>query len=114
LGLLVLSLAFGWYEVRGFFNINRPEIVEAGKAVDRLTPPDALVIAAYNSDPAFLYQTNRHGWPDGVGIEDKVEAGATHYVSVNHDDVSNYLAEKCQTVEDTASYIVIDLRGCDL
>ncbi len=114
LSLLVISFAFGWYEVRGYFNINHPEIVEAGKAVDRLTPPDALVIAAYNSDPAFLYQTNRYGWPDGVNIEDKVKAGATHYVSVNFDNVSQYLESKCKTVEKTDKYILIDLRGCNL
>lgn len=112
LSLLLLSLAFGWYEVRGYFNINRPEIVAAGKAVDQLTPKDALVIAAYNSDPAFLYQTNRHGWPDGVNIEDKVKAGATHYVSVNFDNVSAYLEDRCQTVTKTGQYIIIDLHGC--
>ena len=112
LGLLVLSFAFGWYEVRGFFNINRPEIVKAGQAIDRLTPKEALVIAAYNSDPAFLYQTNRYGWPDGVEIEAKVKQGATYYVSVNFDNVSEYLEEKCSVVEKTDEYIIIDLHNC--
>lgn len=111
-GLIFLSLAFGWYEVRGYFNINRPEIVAAGKAVDELTPKDALVIAAYNSDPAFLYQTNRHGWPDGVDLEDKAQAGATHYVSVNFDNVSSYLESKCPTLIKTDQYIIITLSGC--
>jgi len=114
LSLVFLSLAFGWYEVRGYFNINRPEIVEAGKAVDALTPKDALVIAAYNSDPAFLYQTNRHGWPDGVNIEAKVQAGATHYVSVNFDSVSNYLEARCSSLVKTDKYTIVDLRGCNL
>ena len=114
LAFLAISLAFGWYEVRGYFNINRPEIVIAGKAVDELTSKDAQVIAAYNSDPAFLYQTNRHGWPDGVNLEDKVKAGATHYVSVNFDNVSSYLEEKCSTLAKTDKYIIIDLRGCNL
>ncbi len=110
--LLILSFAFGWYEVRGFFNINRPEIVAAGQAVDRLTSKDALIIAAYNSDPAFLYQTNRHGWPDGVGIEGKVKQGATHYVSVNYDNVAQYLESKCPVLEKTADYIIITLKNC--
>ncbi len=110
--LLVMSLAFGWYEVRGYFNINRPEIVAAGKVVDELTPKNALVIAAYNSDPAFLYQTNRHGWPDGVNLEDKVKAGATHYISVNFDNVSEFLETKCRTVVKTEQYILIELTGC--
>lgn len=112
LSLLLISLAFGWYEVRGYFNINRPEIVAAGKAVDQLTPKDAQVIAAYNSDPAFLYQTNRHGWPDGVNLEDKVRQGATHYVSVNFDNVSEFLETKCRTLAKTEQYILIELTGC--
>jgi len=110
--LLILSFAFGWYEIRGFFNINHPEIVAAGQAVDRLTPQDALVIAAYNSDPAFLYQTNRHGWPDGVDIEAKVKQGATHYVSVNYDNVAQYLESKCPVLEKTDSYIIIEINHC--
>lgn len=112
ISLILISLAFGFYEVRGFFNINRPEIVKAGQAVDRLTPQDALVIAAYDSDPAFLYQTNRYGWPDGVDIEKKVLQGATYYVSVNFDNVSAYLEEKCSTLEKTDEYIIIDLHNC--
>jgi len=112
LSLLVLSFAFGWYEVRGFFNINRPEIVLAGQAVDQLTPPDALVIAPYQADPAFLYQTNRYGWPLGVDIEDKISQGATHYISVNHDDVAQWLANQCPVLQDTPDYILIDLQPC--
>lgn len=112
LSLVFLSLAFGWYEVRGYFNINRPEIVEAGKAVDQLTPKEALVIAAYNSDPAFLYQTNRHGWPDGVNLEDKVKAGANYYVSVNFDNVTDYLAARCPSVAQTDRYVIFSLADC--
>src|SRR3989344_4698033 len=81
--LLLISLAFGWYEVRGYFNINHPEIVAAGLAADKLLPAEAIVIAPYDGDPAFLYQTNRYGWPDGVEIEEKIAKGATAYVSVN-------------------------------
>ena len=110
--LLVLSFAFGWYEVRGFFNINRPEIVIAGQAVDQKTPQNSIVIAPYQADPAFLYQTNRYGWPIGVDIESKIKKGATHYISVNHDDVAKYLETNCQLVEKTDQYVLIDLQAC--
>ena len=110
--LLVLSFAFGWYEVRGYFNINHPEIVTAGQAVDRLTPPDALVIAPYNSDPAFLYQTNRYGWPEGVNLEAKVSQGAQFYISVNFDSVEQYLESKCRIVSKTDVYALIDIQNC--
>ena len=111
--LLVISLAFGWYEVRGYFNINHPEIVIAGKAVDKITPKDAIVIAPYNRDVAFLYQTNRYGWPVGTNLQDKVNKGATHYVSLNKDQETNQLISKgCPVLEQTDQYTIIDLQPC--
>ncbi len=110
--LLLISLAFGWYEVRGYFNINHPEIVAAGEAADKLLPKEAIVIAPYDGDPAFLYQTNRYGWPEGTLVEEKVAKGATHYVSVNYDDVARFLENKCTLVAKTDDYIIIDLTGC--
>ena len=98
--------------MRGYFNINHPEIVTAGQAVDRLTPPDALVIAPYTSDPAFLYQTNRYGWPEGVNLEAKVSQGAQFYISVNFDSVEQYLESKCRIVSKTDVYALIDIQNC--
>jgi 4-amino-4-deoxy-L-arabinose transferase-like glycosyltransferase len=111
--LVLLSLAFGWYEVKGYFNINHPEIVIAGQAADRLTPQDAVVIAPYNRDVAFLYQTNRNGWPMGTELEDKISKGATHYVSVNLDDETNYLLDQdCPVLEQTSQYIILEINHC--
>jgi len=113
LALVILSLAFGWYEVRGYFNINHPEIVTAGQAVDRLVPKDALVIAPYNRDVAFLYQTNRHGWPEGGNLEAKINQGATHYVSVDlNDPETQTLESNCSVLAKTSAYIIIDLKNC--
>lgn len=86
LTLLLLSLAFGWFEVRGFFNINNMPIVNAGAKIDEITPPDALVIAPYMGDPAFLYQTNRSGWPVGGDIESKIKLGADYYVTTSKNE----------------------------
>ncbi|OGM08601.1 hypothetical protein A2159_01255, partial [Candidatus Woesebacteria bacterium RBG_13_34_9] len=65
--LIVLSISvmfiIGAFQVREFYKINHPEIIEAGNAADRLLPKNALIIAPYNGDTAFLYQTNRQGWP---------------------------------------------------
>jgi len=109
---VILSLAFGWYEVRGYFNINHPEIITAGQAVDQLLPKDALVIAPYNRDVAFLYQTNRHGWPEGGNLDTKISQGATHYVSVVFDKETVDLEQKCRVLEKTQQYVIIDLRNC--
>jgi hypothetical protein len=56
------SFVFSWYHIRDFFNINNNSIIVAGQAVDRLTPKDSKVIANYNGDTTFLYQTKRKGW----------------------------------------------------
>ena len=45
-GILTLfTLAFSWYQIRGYYQVNHPEIIEAGLAVQRLTPVNAKVIA---------------------------------------------------------------------
>lgn len=107
--LIVISLAFGWFEVRGYFNVNNPLIVEVGKRVDALLPPDARVIAVYGGDPAFLYQTNRHGWPIGGDIDKMIGQGATHYVTTSFDDEFARLKDKYTLLEQTDDYAIIQL-----
>lgn len=83
---LLFMFAFSWYTIRTYYWINRPEIVEAGQAADKLLPKDAKVIAPYGGDTTFLYQTKRQGWPIGFDIDKKRQMGATHYVTVSPSD----------------------------
>ncbi len=108
-GLLILSLALGWFEVRGFFNINNPAIVEAGKKVDEITPQDALVIAPYQGDPSFLYQTNRRGWPVGGDAEMRMKHGATYYVTTSKEDEFARLKKEYTLVYETDLYAIVHL-----
>lgn len=114
ISLAVVSIgfmvAFSWYEVKGFFNINNPAIVEAGKAVDVLTEPDALVIAPYGGDTAFLYQTNRRGWPIGGAIEQKIVAGADYYVTTSMDEETQQLLEKHEILSRKKEFIIVRLH----
>lgn len=109
LSLIVISFAFGWYEVRGFFNINDWNMIEAGKRVDEITPKDAKVIAPYQTDPSFLYQTNRHGWTTEYDIDKKIAEGATFYVSTSYDDEARALEKKYTVIEKNNKYIIIKL-----
>lgn len=107
--VLLLSAYFAWNEVSGYYNINNPAIVEAGQAVDRLTPSDAKIIAPYSGDTAFLFQTNRTGWPIGGGIDKKINLGAQYYVSTAYDAEAKELEQKYQTVDKNKNYILIKL-----
>ena len=111
--LILLMLAFGWFEVRGYYNINHPEIVMAGQAMDQLLPKDARVIAPYDNDSSFLYLTNRHGWPiGGTDIPTWIKDGAQYLVSVNYDDTTNYWMSKCTVVKKVPEYVIINLTQC--
>ena len=112
---LVFMLAFSWYQVRDFFNINNSAMVLAGQAVDRLLPPEAKVVAPYGGDTAFLYQTNRRGWPIGIQIERFIKDGATHYVNINFDPETDWLMETYCVIELTPEWVIIDLqRHCPI
>ncbi len=42
---IVMMLGMSWYDIRGNFNVNNWEMIEAGKRVDEITPKDAIVAA---------------------------------------------------------------------
>jgi len=107
--IFVTMISISWYEIKGYYQINNWPIVEAGMAVDRLVPKDAKVIAPYNGDTAFLYQTHRSGWPLGYDIEDKVLKGATYYVSTSYDDEARMLEKKYTLVEKNDKFLIIKL-----
>ena len=115
-GILVICLAFmmafSWYQIRGLYQVNHWEIVAAGKAVDRLTPKDAVVVAPYLGDTAFLYQTNRRGFAFMfLPIKDFIDRfDATYYVSTNYDDETNAIMKKYIVVEKTPEYVVVKLE----
>lgn len=113
-GLIVIwifSNLFAWYFIKDLYNINNWAIVRAGTAVERVTSPDALVIAPYMGDTAFLFQTNRRGWPLGFDIDEKIEQGADFYVSTSKDDEVGELRQQFPVVEETDDYIIFDLRS---
>ncbi len=107
---LGLMMAFGWYIVRDYYNV-RVDAVAAGRAVDRLVPHDAKVIAPLTGDTTLLYYTNRKGWPVwDRAIREFLAGGATHMVFANPTapelNFINYFA----VVEKTDNYIIYDLR----
>ncbi len=107
----IFTFMFGWYSVRDYFNINNPSIVAAGKAADKILPKDAKVIAPYGGDSAFLYQTNRKGWPDWtLTPSEMINLGATHLVVVNPTDNDQKLRNDYKILKESEMFIIFDLR----
>jgi hypothetical protein len=115
--VLVLSvgvmLITGWNQIVGDYAINHPEIVEAGQAVDKIIPKNALVIAPYVGDTSFLYQTNRWGWPViDDSIDNMIKQGADYYVAVDLGSADTKMIQgRFKTIEKTDKFFIVDLRS---
>jgi len=109
---IIFMEMFAWYHIRDLYNINHPEIVEAGQMVELKTPQNSLVIAPYGGDTAFLYQTRRQGWPIIQDSIDKlIEKGADYYVSVNFDDETKKIILEAQTNAQLKGWKIIELNN---
>lgn len=109
--LFGLSGFFASKQIAGYYNVNNWEYIKAGAAVDQLVDKDALVIAPAMGDTQFLFQTNRRGWPIGFEIEDKINKGATIYVSSSYDWEAKELESKYEVLAHSDDYIIIDLKA---
>lgn len=108
---VVMMFGMGWYQIKGDYQINHYEIIEAGREVEKLTPKDARIIAPYNGDTTFLYQTHRFGWPVvDRSFDELIKLGADYYVSVNYDNDTNNLLKKYKTIEKNNQFVIIDLH----
>ena len=109
--LFPLSFYFGFKVVKEFYKINNPVIVEAGKRADQILPKDAIVLAPYNGDTAFLYQTNRQGFAaEMLPLTELVaDYGVTHYISTTRDDRTNWVIRHFEVLEDNPRFVIADL-----
>jgi len=110
--ITVIAFYFSWKQVKDYFNINNPVIIEAGKVVDKNTPKDAKVIALYNGDTAFLYQTNRRGWASFQNpLPEMIAKGADYLIQTNptSQDIALYQAEY-EIIASSSSYVLVKLR----
>ncbi|MEK7497349.1 MAG: glycosyltransferase family 39 protein [Patescibacteria group bacterium] len=110
--VVFLMLMIGYFQVKEYYKINHTEIIEAGQALDKIAPKDAIVIAPYNGDTAFLYQTKRFGFPVvDEAIEDMVsKRGASYFVTVNYADPdTKYVMDHFKVLEKTNTYMIADL-----
>lgn len=113
LALLFFSLSFyfGNRITKEFYKVNNPSIAEAGKKADQILPKDAVVLAPYNGDTAFLYQTNRSGFAmEVLPLEELIaDYGVNYYISTAKDAKTNWVMRNFQILEDNSHYVIADL-----
>jgi len=72
-------------------------------------------LSRLGGDTAFLYQTNRQGWPVIEGNVDDMadKMGANYYVSVNYDDITQGLMKRkgFKIITATPKYVIIQLTS---
>lgn len=108
---LIFTLAFSWFGVRDYFNINNPSIIVAGQAVDRLVPKNAKVLAPYEGDTSFLYQTKRKGWASfEKGLPEMIKLGADYLVLVNPKKEDYDIGKTYKIIASSKDYIIFDLH----
>ncbi len=108
---LVLIPYFGWQEVKGLYQINNNSIVIAGERADQILPKEAIVLAPYLGDTAFLYQTNRPGFAIEVNSVDfmKKNYELSAYVAVAKDTKTAWLMKRYLVLDEQPNYVIIDL-----
>jgi 4-amino-4-deoxy-L-arabinose transferase-like glycosyltransferase len=111
--IFIFSSYFSWTRINGYYQINRPQIISAGQKAATILPANSLVIAPYNGDTAFLYQTGFSGWPTEIyDIPDKVKtypANPIYLVSVNYDRYTNSLIPKYPVIFKNNDFIILKL-----
>lgn len=108
---ILFMLAFAWYDMRGDFQVNNGAMLRAAAAVDQITPQDAIIVATYNGDSAFLYNTKRRGFTNlPLPIKDLRDRwGVTYYVSTTLDSDTKAIVNKYTVVQQTPEYVIVEI-----
>lgn len=111
--LFIISIFTSHYQTKEYYKINNQEILEAGQKANQILPQNALIIAPYTGDTAFLYQTNRSGWPTEIYDTKNIETQHPHQpiylVSVNFDNYTNEMMRKYPTTHQTDKFIILEV-----
>lgn len=108
------GLIIGWQQIKNYYHINHPAIITAGQTANLLLPQKAVVIAPYNGDTTFLYQTNRHGYPVEIynlNLIKKLHPGKPLFlVSVNFDDYTNKIIQSNPVVVQNKDFVIVKIN----
>ncbi|MBP9817774.1 hypothetical protein KBC75_03425, partial [Candidatus Shapirobacteria bacterium] len=107
------ALAVSWGTVKNYYKINREDIIFSGKIVNDILPKNALVIAPFNGDTAFLYQTNRSGWPTEVynisNLQKQHPNNPIYLLSLNNDQYRHEMEKEGKIIYTDNSLEIVNL-----
>ena len=123
-----------WY-LQPFYQSSAAQLRDAGLELNKVTPPDALIVAADMGDPTIFYYAQRKGWhflekdaiyngnPDDSqqainDLERLRRRGATHFVFTrntfwwlqSYPEFARYLAQNAMLVEATPEFKIYRLE----
>ena len=133
--LLVSSFTtLAFWCVQPFYQSSAAQLRDAGLELKKVTPPDALIVAADMGDPTIFYYAERKGWhfPENDAIyngtpDDSEQAienlerlrrgGATHFVFTkntfwwlqSYPEFVGYLANNAKLIESTPEFRIYEL-----
>ncbi len=109
--IVLFTFFFSWYIVRDFFNINNRSIVIAGEEIDKLIPKDAKIIANYNGDTSFLYQTKRKGWASFQNSLSQMSLlGADYLAIISPTEKDLEIGKEYKIIKATSDFALFNLK----
>lgn len=126
--LAVIVIPSILYFYRGLYSLpqDREMIPAAGKAAQRVTDKDDLIIASYESGPALLYYCDRKGWELDLSssaeapvekLERLREQGAAVFVTTKQNlaravvPFETHLRGRYRTLEEGQDHVIFGLKG---
>ncbi len=111
-GIIIVSgFWVSWLQVRDFFNIDNIAIVDAGRAIRKITPQNAKLLAPYGGDTTLLYYTKRQGWPSFEhNLSMLIVMGADYLVLVNPNPDDYNIGKHYKIVSSSKDYLLFDLH----
>jgi Dolichyl-phosphate-mannose-protein mannosyltransferase len=133
-GLFWAGLAFASYLcLAPYYEPKRLPLWQVGRQLDRITPPEALVLIADNGDPTGLYYSKRHGWhflqdfgrspvdsQHAIRELERLRTEGAGYLALTSNSFwgmgiyqafREHVEARYQRVSETKAYVVFDMRG---
>jgi hypothetical protein len=134
--LVVTFLVLAFVYVRPFYESSAAQLRDAGLELKKVTPPDALIVAADMGDPTIFYYAERKGWhflqndaiyngnPDNSeqaieNLERLRRGGATHFVFtkntfwwlLSYPGFAEYLVQNAKLIEASPEFSIYTLAA---